>query len=139
MNENNKFFIYVNGHPVAVTEEIYREYYRMGRRERYLEERDAANGTVMYSGLDTDETLGEEMIPDTGAKSVEQTVIDGMMTDMLHEALDILTEDERNLINALFYEGHSEREYAAMLRISKTALHARKVKVLALLRKYLEP
>ena len=35
-----------------VSEELYREYHRMARRERYLEEQDMVHGKVLYSQLD---------------------------------------------------------------------------------------
>ena len=117
MPENNQFFIRADGQLVPVTEEVYREYHKMKRRELYLIERDTAHGTVLYSEMDTDEMTGEDTIPDMNAKSVEQTVVDGIMSEKLRQCLDLLSDDERKLIDALFFSndgtGMSEREYAA--------------------------
>ena len=49
----------VRGKPVEVSYEVYYEYHRMDRRDRYLEERDMAHGKTLYSNLDTSEVLGE--------------------------------------------------------------------------------
>ena len=43
--------ISVDGEDVEVTEEIYKEYARMDRRERYLAEKDAENGVVSLDEL----------------------------------------------------------------------------------------
>lgn len=43
-------------------EEVYLTYYRMKRRQTYLEERDVANGVFYYSPLDTEEINGEDAI-----------------------------------------------------------------------------
>ncbi len=44
--------------------EVYRAYYSIERHTRTLDEKDIRNGKVLYSDLDTDELLGEEMVPD---------------------------------------------------------------------------
>ena len=49
---------------IQVTREVYQAYYGFERHLRTLEEKDTRNGTVRYSDLDTEETLGEELIPD---------------------------------------------------------------------------
>jgi DNA-directed RNA polymerase specialized sigma subunit len=45
---------------------------------------------------------------------------------MLMEALSDLTEDERFLIDALFYQNRSEREVADSFHISHQAVHKKK-------------
>ena len=138
---NKHFFIRVGGQLVPVTEEVYREYHRMNRRERYLEERDAVHGKVLYSGMDTDEMLGEETIPDLNAKSAEQIVVDEIMGELLRQCLGLLSEDERKLIDALFFSnsgiGMSEREYAAVSGIPQQTINSRKARILAKLKKLL--
>ena len=34
--EKKEFHLYINGHPVPVSEEVYREYYRAEDKERYF-------------------------------------------------------------------------------------------------------
>ena len=138
MSENKQFYIHADGQRVPVTEEVYLAYYKMRRRERYLEESDVANGKVLYSDLDTAEMTGEDSIPDMDAVSVEDSVYKDTIFKQLHKHLDSLSGNERDLIDALFFsnggDGMSEREYANMIGLSKTALHARKIKVLEKLR-----
>jgi len=54
----------------------------------------------------------------------------GKLLDELRRSITMLEDDERLLVYALFFEGLTERQYAEKIGISKTALHARKIKVL---------
>jgi DNA-directed RNA polymerase specialized sigma24 family protein len=133
MNENKQHVIKLNGKLIPVSEEVYLAYYRSDRHARYLEEKDARHGVVHFSDLDTDEMTGEDMIPDMNAESIEDGVIQSMLFGQLRECLELLTSSERELIDALFFSnggvGMTERECAVFLGLSKTALHARKIRV----------
>jgi RNA polymerase sigma factor (sigma-70 family) len=138
MKENKQFFIRVNGQLVSVTEKVYREYYKMERRERYLEERDAAHGTVLYSDMDTDEILGEETIPDMEAASVEDIAIHRIMAAVLRDALEMLSDEEKALITIMYFfnggKGMTQREAAEILGISQPAVKKRHDKIIMKLR-----
>ena len=58
----DKFFLPLHGMLMEVTEETYKEYYRDKRRQKYIDERSKLNGDVSYNALDTDETLGEDVL-----------------------------------------------------------------------------
>ena len=51
MDKEKRFYLRVGQNLEEVSEEIYKEYYKMRRRERYLEERDLAHGQFLYSQL----------------------------------------------------------------------------------------
>ena len=142
MSENKQYFIAVDGQRVSVTEEVYRAYYKMGRRERYLEESDTAHGKVHYSGMDTAEMSGEEAIPDLDAVPIDEQVVKNALLEQLRKHLGSLNDNERELIDAMFFsndgDGMSEREYADMIGLSKTAVHSRKIKVFEKLRGLME-
>jgi len=142
MNISKKYFIRAAGQLVPVTEKIYKEYHKMNRREKYLEECDAIYGKFLYSDMDTDEILGEEMIYDTSAVSVEQTAILEIMIKKLRKYLDLLSNDERELIDALFFSngggGMSEREYEAISGVSRSTINARKITILGKLKKMMK-
>ena len=150
-NKVNKrhFFISIDGQQIEVSREIYLTYYRSKRRERYYGhdikiERAVYDEAGNISGYmppkeDSLERLIESSMEfPSGQKSVEATVIDKIMVEGLHKALDKLSMSERELIHALYFQGMTEREYAEKTGISKTALHARKIKVLASLKNLLE-
>lgn len=52
----------------------------------------------------------------------------------LRHYISLLPDKDRDLIQALFYSSLSEREYAAIIRMSPSGLHKRKVKALARLK-----
>ena len=153
MNENKKFFIGIHGKRVEVSEEIYLAYYRSKRRERYYEQdiktetaiRDKGGNVIGYAPSKEDSL---ERLMAAGAdyadesESVEDIVLRGLDTDALRKALDRLPQAERVLIDALYFSnngtGMAERGYAEKLGISKTALHARKKKVLVTLKNFLK-
>ena len=57
------------------------------------------------------------------------------MIDMLLKVFRQLTDDEQSLLKALYFEGLSEREYAARLGVYPNAVHKRKVRILEKLKK----
>jgi len=99
-----KFYIRVSGAKVEVTEEIYLTYYRSRRRDRAQRERDKYNGLVFYNSLDTDDTLGEEVIPDADVPSVEDLAVSNILHEKLNRCLALLPKAERELIDAIYFE-----------------------------------
>lgn len=138
MAEKKEYRIKVQGQLVPVTEEVYLTYYRMKRRELHLEEKDAAHGVFYYSALDTDETNGEDAIPDLISPHVEDVVTDKLIAEKLHQCLSQITKEEQELIFTLFFQNKSEHQLAAETGIPRMTLHDRKVKILRTLKKLME-
>ena len=61
-----------------------------------------------------------------------------MMIEKLYQSLEFLDNDERILIDALFFQGMSEREYASVLGVYPNAVHKRKTRILEKLKKILK-
>ncbi len=70
--------------------------------------------------------------------SVEDEVICSMVYKQLHEALQLLTEDERCLIVQLYFLEKTERELAKLMTLSQNSINKRRHKVLKKLRALLE-
>lgn len=138
MAEQKKYYIHVPGALVEVSEGVYFAYYQEKRRGRTLREKDERNGAVSYDGLDTPELSGQEMIPDRGAASVEDAAIANILRGELRRCLALLDEPDRQLIQALYFEGLSERKYAKRVGIPQQTISDRKRRVLARLKKLLE-
>jgi RNA polymerase sigma factor (sigma-70 family) len=68
---------------------------------------------------------------------VSEIVEDKLLLETLYAALAELADDERELINALFFDEKSEREVADGYGISKQAVNKRKNVILAKLKKLL--
>ena len=147
--DNKQFFIGIKGKRIAVTEEVYLAYYRSKRRERYFERdiktetaiRDKGGNITGYApskedSLDRLIDAGEDY--DDGQKSVEEVVIGGLMSNALYQALDKLPEVDRALIEALFFQGKTERQMATEYGLSQKAINKRKAKILLTLKIFLE-
>ena len=132
------YTIPVEGTRIQVTYEVYQAYYGFERHLRTLEEKDTRNGTVRYSDLDTEETLGEEMIHDPNAPAVETVAITHVMQKALRKALAQLPEEDYRLIRMLYYEGKSIRQVAKLLCLPAMTIHYRKERAVKKLRKCLK-
>ena len=128
-NDPNGYYIRKNGQKVPVSEEVYRTYKRPAwaeaKRRAARAERERSLDALMDEGLE---------FPDEQAL-VADIVEDKLLLDMLLEALAELTEDERGLIDALFYEEKSERQIAAETGVPRKTLAYRKTKILDKLKK----
>ena len=134
MAEERKYRLRVEGHLVEVTKDVYLTYYRVERHTKTLDEKDVRNGKVSYSDLDTEETLGEEMVPDPNAESVEDKAFGNILLQELRQCLAQLPLEEQNLIRALYFEELTEREYAKQINIPQKAVNKRRHKILSKLR-----
>ncbi len=101
MAEERKYRIRVDGILVDVSKEVYRAYYSIERHTRTLDEKDIRNGKVLYSDLDTDELLGEDMIPDMTSERVEDSAIYSILREKLHQYRgDIYYADLRPVVGS---------------------------------------
>ena len=142
--------IWVRGQFIEVTDEVYAAYMQGDRKMRYFEndlkcERPVygSNGEikrVIPSREDSLDRLMEENARQfaANAESVEDVVFRKLAVDKLHTALAMLTPEEQALIQALFFEEKTERQYAEELGVYRNAIHVRKTKTLKKLKKLLE-
>ena len=144
-----EFYLSINGKAIKVSEEIYREYMRFERKERYLtkdlkEEKILIDGDtkavkIIPSREDSYERLLENnqqfSAPD---KSPEEQLIHALLLSQLEEALHKLSTDELALLYALFYEGKTESQIGKGLNVSQAAVSKNKTKILKKLRKFFE-
>jgi len=129
-----------------VSEKIYKEYYKMKRRERYMEE------DVKVGRIDVDmEKEKVTFVPnkedslqrlmDLGADYAEEQLVEDLIVDkamllILQEAMKELDRQETELIHDLFYEEMTVRDVAKKDGISHVAVMKRRDKVLAKLKKF---
>lgn len=138
MAERKEYRIRVHNALVAVTQEVYRVYYGSRRHEKTLQEKDERNGVVSYNAMDAAGMIGEDMLPDTAAASVEDDVVTKLMCEKLHRCLAQLPKDERELMDALYFQKLTERILAKTTGTHYMTIHNRKVKVLRKLKKMME-
>ena len=88
--------------------------------------------TYCYSSY-TDEVGNEVNLADTAGQAEIS-----LLLDKLKKALVILPDSDRQLIDALFTQGLSEREWSALSGISQKTINDRKKRLLLKLRKIFE-
>lgn len=133
----NKLFLPLHGMLMEARPEDYRKFYQAERRWKYLMEQSAANSDTSYDMLTTEELCGENTIEDHSL-SVEDIVEMKVMVEKLQNCLHELSPEEWQLIEAIYYQGLTEKEIALKEGISQVAVHKRKHKILDKLKKILE-
>jgi len=127
----------VDGKYYETTKEIYEAYYRMNRRERYLEERDLKKGVMNFGDIDSSNYLAEEILPDENT-DIEKEVINKILIKTVLEAISTLEEDEKELIQELFFYGKNERELSRKTGVPRKTINYRKEKALSKIRNFIK-
>ena len=120
-----KYYIRVPEALVEVTEEVYKASRYMDRHFQTLEEKDARNRVFSYDALDTDEMLGAELFPDQSSSCMEDQVIAEMMAANLRRCIALLPVEDQKLIQAIYYEGATEKDTGKQFGISQRAVSKR--------------
>lgn len=123
-----------NGQKVPVSEEIYREYkqpvWREAKRKNIRKEREISLDFMAENGL-------EYMCTDK-QKLTEEIVADKLMLEMLMKALKMLTDDERRLIDEIYYNEKSERNLSKQINVPQQTINSRKTAIIKKLRKFMK-
>ena len=132
--------ITIDGIDVEVSEEVFLAYSQMDRRERYIKE-EVEKGKVLSLDKLLEDGIPLEQLGVNPIDSVESAVIqsqDALLAEKLKKrmkpALAALDESERQLVQALFFDGISAREYAKQLGVYHRTILYRRDKILGKLR-----
>ena len=138
--EGRAYFINL-GHSVMETdEENYRAFYKERRREKYIIEEAIKNGVVSFDALDNtnfDENAEDAFAIDD-SEPLDEKIMRKIMIEKLPEAISILNDEEKELIQQIYFNHISERELAKLWNIPRKTLSYRKDKVLLKLRNFFE-
>ena len=137
MADKEKYMIKVEGKLVEVTPDVYYAYFRMERQERWQEEKQQGHAVMSYDALDDGETVGVEVVPDLTTPSMEEAVMTREIHEKLHRALDALPKAERELIQAIYFDGFTEKEYVVSSGLSQQGVSYRLRKILSKLRVFM--
>ena len=138
MADKEKYMIKVEGKLIEVTPDVYYAYFRMERQERWQEEKQQGHAVMSYDALDDGETVGVEVVPDLTTPSMEEAVMTREIHEKLHRALDALPKAERELIQAIYFDGFTEKEYAVSSGLSQQGVSYRLRKILSKLRNFMD-
>lgn len=125
---------------VTVTEEIYQVYKKadwdMDNNNRSYRKHVDGQSDLGFGFEDYFENL--DAYVDDCARRHEEAIEAKERHEALEEAMKILSTRDRNLIQAIYYSGYSEKEYAEKLGVTQQAIHKKKKKILEQLRKEME-
>lgn len=96
------------------------------------------HGVMSYDALDNAETVGQENIADAGSPGLEENIIAEELRSRVRHAVAALPKAERELIQAIYYEGLSERVYAKQHGISQRGANKQRRKILSKLKMFLD-
>lgn len=134
--DKKEYFLYVKGKAVKVNEEIYRAYWKMTEHEKYLQRKDWKYNVLPFSVFDYDSHFIDNIVDES--IDIEKIVEVKMQIEELNKALNSLTEEERDIITAIFFREESLRSIGERKNRSYQAIGKRRDKILEKLRKLLE-
>ena len=136
--------ITVDGTDVEVPEDVYQAYAQADRRERYLLEEQSAGKSLSLEQMEEDDLLSGYVGAET-APSAEEIALERERAQELAErkqvlllAMLALSDADRELITALFFDGVSTREYGRRIGVTQRAVIKRRDRILRDLKKYFE-
>lgn len=131
-----EYYLYVNGQKVKVSEQIYKVYWREREHEKYLEQVDRKNHLLFFLSLDHDGHFVDNIIDES--VDVEKIVETQMMIESLRYAISKLNDEERDIIERLYFNDETVRSVAKLKSITHPALIKRRNKILEKLKKFIE-
>ena len=106
------------------------------RHEKYLIKKDRKNNVIPFSALDYDGHFVDNIVDES--IDIEKIIEVKMQIEELNKALNSLTEEERDIITAIFFREESLRSIGERKNRSYQAIGKRRDKILEKLRKLLE-
>ena len=134
--EKKEYYLYVKGKAVAVSEEVYKAYWKITEHEKYLQKKDWKYGVIPFSSLDHDGHFVDNIIDEK--IDLEKIVEVKMQIEELHKALATLTKEGRELMEAIFFREESLRSISRKEKVTHQAIGQRRDQILEKLRKILE-
>ena len=138
MADKEKYVIKIQGKLIEVTPDVYYAYFRMERQERWQEEKKQEHEVFSYDALDNGDTVGAEAIPDMASPSLEELAIARELRDRLRHAVEALPKAERELIQAIYYENISVRDYAHRIGLTHRGVNKQRKRILSKLKLFLD-
>lgn len=120
----NKKYIYVNGEKVYVSDEIYKVYKQQKNREEYLRRLDVEFLDFSFAENYSIEDIEDEII------NVEKIVETKMLIDRLKKAMELLSDNEREIIKRLYFDDEPLRKVAKSRNVSHPALIKKRDRIL---------
>ena len=131
-----EYYLYVRGQKVKVSEDIYKVYWREKEHEKYLEQVDRKNHLLFFSSLDHDGNFVDNIADES--VDVAKIVETQMMIEAVRNAISKLNDEERDIIERLYFNDETLSSIARGKKVSYQAIQWRKNSILKKLSVLLE-
>ena len=135
---NDTYVIYIKNQAINVSEEVYREYWKSIEHERYLTKQ--IRNTWVYLDHLFDEyesnTLEIKLLEDLDPTRNEALKMERY--EALYKAINTLTDDEKDLVIALYFKELSQTEYAEDIGGTKQNISKKHDKIIKKLRNLID-
>ena len=128
-----EYFIKVGKERIPVGQKVYEEYYKSKERMKYL--RKVERDIVISYDQALNDNLPVEALMSDRQELVADIVLNHLLVEELKNCIEKLEEDERTLINLLFFDQISERELETISGVSRSTIQSRKYRALEKLKK----
>ncbi|HEM3668106.1 TPA: sigma-70 family RNA polymerase sigma factor [Streptococcus suis] len=129
------YFIHVNNIKVPVSDEVYREYWRLTNRENYLKRLEIQYKVRPFSDFSDSQLIN--IIADD-KMDLEKIIETKEILQLLYEALLTLNDEEFTLVKDLFFEEKTLNEISQSNQISISTVARRRDKILNYLKNLLQ-
>ena len=130
---NKEYFLFANGKKIKVSEELYKVYWQEKNHENYLKQIDRNNHLLLFSSYDHDGHFEDSIVDEEF--DIDKIVQIQMMIEAVRDALSKLNDEEREIIDRLYFNDETIRSVAETKKISHPALTKRRNKILGKLTK----
>ncbi|CAM3594680.1 sigma-70 family RNA polymerase sigma factor [Erysipelothrix anatis] len=131
---NDTYVIYIKNQVVNVSEEVYKEYWKSIEHERYLTKQ--IRNTWVYLDHIFDEyesnTLEIKLLDDLDPTRNEALKMERY--EALYKAINTLSDDEKDLLIALYYLDLTQTDYAIKNGLSQQSISKKHDKIIKKLR-----
>ncbi len=138
---NKKKFIPIQGMLLEVTNNEYKDFYKDVERHKYITSESKRFSFISINDMIKDdeynEVRGADILSDEDI-NIDLEVIRQIEVEQLKKALLQLNDNEQELIQALFYDEESVRNYAQKIGVHFTTIQKRKLKILKKLKNLLK-
>lgn len=145
MESNGKYVLFVFNtctqkyEEVVVTEEVYRAYHRTAwnikdNNQSFFDHEIQMSG--MIGSQDGAYETFREFV-DT-ADSLDEIVFEQIEKESLYQAISALPAGDQALVQGIFFDGMTEREYAEKMGVYRNAIHEQKIRTIKKLKKFLQ-
>ncbi|MDE2443176.1 MAG: hypothetical protein O0X93_00710 [Methanocorpusculum sp.] len=143
--EQKKYYLYIDGQAVPVSEQVYRAYHHYARKEKYFTydlktekfscDQETQTAHFTPSREDSYERLlaANRQFASAGSSPEEEAVSSLWLADLMRG----LSPEERDIITQLYILDKSERQACAALHLALSTFHNRKKALLEKLRNLL--